>query len=174
MATRLGVSAAEAVAALRHFSGVARRFDVKGEHDGIRYIDDYAHLPAEIAAALATARVGAGRANRVVAVFQPNRFHRIAQMADAYADCFVDADLAIITDIYSSGTEPIAGVTGQLVVDAVRRAHPELSVEWCADRATLASFVNDRLIAGDVCVSMGCGDIATLPDEVMAARKGIV
>ena len=173
MATRLGVSAAEAVAAVQHFSGVARRFDVRGEHHGIRYIDDYAHLPAEIAAALATARVGVGQTSRVVAVFQPNRFHRIAQMAEAYADCFVDADLAIITDIYASGTEPIAGVTGQLVVDAVRRAHPGKNVEWCADRAALASFVNDRLLAGDVCVSMGCGDIATLPDEVMAMRKGI-
>lgn len=171
MATRLGVPAADAVAALQQFAGVSRRFDVRGECDGIRFIDDYAHLPAEIAAALAAARLGADNSRRVVAVFQPNRFHRIAQMADAYADCFADADLVVITDIYASGTEPIAGVTGKRVVDAVRRAHPELTVEWCAERDALATFVNSVLRSGDICVSMGCGDIAQLPDEVMSIRQ---
>lgn len=169
MATRVGVPAADAVAAVQQFSGVTRRFDVRGECDGIRFIDDYAHLPAEIAAALAAARLGQSR--RVVAVFQPNRFHRIAQMADSYADCFVDADLVVVTDIYASGTEPIAGVSGMRVVDAVRHAHPESRVEWCAERGDLASFVNDLLRPGDICVSMGCGDIALLPDEMLAIRQ---
>ena len=171
MATRLGVPAADAVLALQQFSGVTRRFDMRGECDGIRFIDDYAHLPAEIAAALAAARLGEGRARRIVAVFQPNRFHRIAQMAEAYADCFVDADLVVVTDIYASGTEPIAGVSGMRVVDAVRHAHPESRVEWCAERGDLASFVNDLLRPGDICVSMGCGDIALLPDEMLAIRQ---
>ncbi len=170
MATCLGVPASEAVSALRRFSGVSRRFEVRGEIDGIRFVDDYAHLPAEISASLAAARVGQIAASRVVAVFQPNRFHRIEQMATAYAECFTDADLVVITDIYASGTTPIAGVTGQLIVDAVRRAHPNANVEWCASRDALGAFVGNLLRSGDVCVSMGCGDIASLPDEIMTYR----
>jgi len=172
MAMRLGVSMAEAVTALNRFTGVTRRFELRGEVDGIRFVDDYAHLPAEISASLAAARVEGSQVGRVVAVFQPNRFHRIAQMADSYADCFGDADLVVITDIFASGTPPIAGVTGKLVVDAVLRAHPEGAVQWCGSRSALAAFVNARLQPGDVCISMGCGDIASLPDELLAIRMG--
>lgn len=170
MAVRLGVAAGDAVAALGRFGGVARRYDTKGTVDGMAFVDDYAHLPAEIAATLAAARLNVGPDGRLVAVFQPNRYHRIAVMADEYAECFSDADLVVVTDIYGSGTTPIEGVSGRLVVDAVARTG--MRVEWCEQRGELAAFVSALLRTGDLCVSMGCGDIETLPDEIIAALAG--
>ena len=71
---------------------------------------------------------------RVIAVFQPNRFNRIAEMWQDYADAFVDADVVVITDIYPSGTTPIPGVTGKLIVNAVLDAHPTRRVVWLPRR----------------------------------------
>ncbi|NBP17476.1 MAG: UDP-N-acetylmuramate--L-alanine ligase, partial [Actinobacteria bacterium] len=96
---------------------------------------------------------------------------RMALMSDEYRDSFVSADLVVITDIYASGTERIDGVTGELVVDAVRRAHPQMRVEWVPQRSELIDFVAREVGPGDLCVSMGCGDIETLPDEVVARRE---
>jgi UDP-N-acetylmuramate--alanine ligase len=106
-------------------------------------------------------------------VFQPNRFNRMAVMSDAYSDAFIDADVIAITDIYASGTDRIDGVSGRLVVDAVRRAHPHARVEWCQERESLIDFVAREAQAGDVCISMGCGDIETFPDEVVARRRDL-
>jgi UDP-N-acetylmuramate--alanine ligase len=168
MAVRLGVPAAVAIEGLAQFGGVSRRFDVKGDVGGVVFVDDYAHLPAEIAATLAAARVGLEPRGRLVAVFQPNRYHRIAAMAADYAGCFGDADVVVIADIYGSGTEKIPGVSGRLVADSV--AATGAVVHWCEERGALASFVDTLLRDGDVCVSMGCGDIESLPDEIMGMR----
>jgi UDP-N-acetylmuramate--alanine ligase len=170
MASTLGVPFAATAAALERFGGVARRFDVRGTDGGATFVDDYAHLPSEIAAVIAAARDSGDRWDRVVAVFQPNRFHRIAEMWQDYADAFVQADLVVLTEIYSSGTTPIPGVTGQLIVDAVLDAHPTARVVWLPRRDDLVSFVAGEVGRGDVCISMGCGDIASLPAEVLARR----
>lgn len=171
MAGCLGVEPRVAIEAVRHFAGVRRRFELRAEHGGATFVDDYAHLPGEIAAVLAAVRAEHRTRRRVIAVFQPNRFNRMAVMSDAYRDAFVDADVVAITDIYASGTEPISGVTGQLVVDAVRAAHPQLRVEWCRQRNDLIEFVAREAREGDLCISMGCGDIETFPDEVVARRR---
>jgi UDP-N-acetylmuramate--alanine ligase len=84
----------------------------------------------------------------------------------------VGADVVVVTDIYSSGTKPIEGVTGELVVDAIRRRHPDAFVEWVPSRRELASVVDRLVQAGDVCISMGCGDIETLPREILDLRHG--
>jgi UDP-N-acetylmuramate--alanine ligase len=102
-----------------------------------------------------------------VSVFQPNRYKRMAVMSPDYRDAFTRADVAVITDIYPSGQTPIPGVTGKLVVDAVCDAHPEQRVVWLPRRADLISFLGRELRPGDVCISMGCGDVAALPDEVL-------
>ena len=77
----------------------------------------------------------------------------------------------VVTDIYSSGTAPIAGVTGKLVVDAVIAAHPSTHIEWKQSRIELIEYLATELRAGDLCISMGCGDIQSLPDEVMIRRS---
>ena len=167
LAVRFGAQMGDCLASLSSFRGVGRRFEVRGERNGAVLVDDYAHLPTEISAVLGSARTGALAGRRLVAVFQPNRFHRMAAMSDQYHDAFVAADVVFITDIYASGTQPIAGVTGHLVVDAVRAAHPGADVRWCATRNELIGAVVDELRDGDVCVSFGCGDIESFPDDVM-------
>ena len=170
MAVTVGVPFEVAAAALAKFGGVARRFDIRGVDGGATLVDDYGHLPSEIAAVLAAARGSGDSWRRVVAVFQPNRFNRMAVMWPDYRDAFVDADVVVITEIYASGTEPIPGVTGKLVVNAVIEAHPRSRVVWMPKRADLVEFLARELRDGDVCISMGCGDVAALPDEVQLRR----
>lgn len=172
MAIELGVDFDHIAAALARFGGVARRFDIRGTDGGATFVDDYGHLPTEISAVLAAARGSGDGWQRVVAVFQPNRYNRIAEMWREYAHAFIDADVVVLTEIYPSGTVPIPGVTGKLLVNAVTEAHPELRVVWLPRRNDLVSFLADETRPGDVCISMGCGDIATLPGEVLDARRG--
>ena len=167
MAGSMGVPFAECARAVAGFAGVDRRFIERGTARGALLIDDYAHLPAEIDATLRAARTHPGLTGRLVAVFQPNRFHRIATMAGDYAGCFSSADEVFITDVYASGTERIEGVTGLLVADAVRSRHG--SVVWAETRGELVEQVLRVLGPGDICVSMGCGDISAFPDEVRSA-----
>jgi len=169
----LGIDFDMCATALSGFSGVARRFDQRGADDGVVFVDDYAHLPTEISAVLSSCTDASDTWTRVVAVFQPNRYNRMQHMSDAYANCFAHADHVVITDIYSSGTAPIAGVTGKLVVDAIVRANPQMSIAWKPTRAELIQHLAVELRSGDMCISMGCGDIETLPDEVMAARRAL-
>lgn len=161
-----GVDLTDACESIRDFRGVARRFDVRGTKRGVTFVDDYAHLPAEIASTLAAARAEVGD-RRIIAVFQPNRFNRMDKMSGEYRDSFVDADVTLITEIYGSGTRPINGVTGALVVDALRATHPRSDVRWCPSREDLIDAVIDLVGEGDMCISMGCGDIENLPNEVM-------
>jgi len=92
-------------------------------------------------------------------------------MWSEYHSAFVDADVLVLTDIYPSGTVPIPGVTGKLLVNAVTEAHPEQRVVWLPRRSDLVAFLASEVRAGDVCISMGCGDIATLPSEVLDALR---
>jgi UDP-N-acetylmuramate--alanine ligase len=169
----LGIDFEMCATALSGFSGVARRFDHRGADDGVVFVDDYAHLPTEISAVLSSCTDASDIWTRVVAVFQPNRYNRMQHMSDAYANCFAHADHVVVTDIYSSGTAPIAGVTGKLVVDAILRANPQTSIAWKPTRAELIEHLAIELRSGDMCISMGCGDIESLPDEVMAARRAL-
>ena len=170
MAMQCGVTFDECSRALSSFGGVARRYEKRGEDGGVTFIDDYAHLPTEIAAVLNASRDETDNWKRVVAVFQPNRFNRMNVLSPQYANAFVGADLVVVTEIYASGTTPIEGVTGHLVVDAVRQAHPAATVVWQPMRKGLIDFLANELTAGDLCISMGCGDIESLPDEVIARR----
>jgi UDP-N-acetylmuramate--alanine ligase len=173
MAVAIGVDPAVAADALSRFGGVARRFDVRGYDGGATFVDDYAHLPTEIDAVLRAARDSGDDWRRLVAVFQPNRYNRMAEMWRDYGDAFTAADVVVLTDIYPSGTQPIPGVTGKLVVNAVLDEHPDARVVWLPRRDDLVSFLAAHVGDGDVCISMGCGDIASLPDEVLAARGAV-
>ena len=103
-------------------------------------------------------------------MFQPNRYNRMNVLSPEYRDAFVDADVVVLTEIYPSGTTPIPGVTGKLVVNAVLDAHPETRMVWLPRREDLVDWLARELRPGDVSISMGCGDVASLPDEVLARR----
>jgi len=171
LAVSIGVPFDAAAAALAKFGGVARRFDVRAVDGGATLVDDYAHIPTEISAVLAGARASGDGWQRVVAVFQPNRYNRMALLWPEYADAFTDADVVVLTEIYLSGTTPIPGITGKLVVNAVLDAHPSTRLVWLPRRHDLIEYLAHELGEGDVCISMGCGDIAALPDEVAERRS---
>jgi UDP-N-acetylmuramate--alanine ligase len=152
-------------AALARFAGVTRRFEFRGEAAGVTFVDDYAHLPAEVRAALATARTGGWA--RVVAVFQPHRFSRTAALASEFGTAFTQADVLVVTDIYSAGERPVPGVSGRLVADAVRRASPGRDVRYVAGRSDLRAELEALLRPGDLCCTLGAGDLTSLPDELL-------
>ncbi|WP_420623786.1 UDP-N-acetylmuramate--L-alanine ligase [Candidatus Poriferisodalis sp.] len=167
-ALELGATASPMIEALGRFAGVARRFERRGERDGISFIDDYAHLPAEVTAAIAAAR--SGDWNRIVAVFQPHRYSRIAALWQDFADSFGGADQLVLTDIYPAGEVPRPGVSTELVLGVVLDSHPYASVAYLPGRAELRSYLRANLRAGDLCLTLGAGDLTTLADELLHAH----
>jgi len=152
---------------LRRFTGVARRLQRVGEVEGVLVIDDYAHHPTELEATLAAVRM-ANSGRRVVALFQPHLFSRTRDFADAFGRVLAaGADVVWVTDIYPAREEPIPGITGQTVVDAVRRhGGSEIPVRYHPPLEGLASALADELRPGDVIVSMGAGSVEALPAEL--------
>jgi UDP-N-acetylmuramate--alanine ligase len=165
-----GAPFSAAQTALARFAGVARRFEFRGEARGVTFVDDYAHLPTEVRAALATARSGGW--SRVVAVFQPHRFSRTAALADAFGTAFSDADALVITDVYSAGERPVPGVSGRLVFDAVRSQEPELPAIYAPGWDELRRSVASMLQPGDLCLTLGAGDLTALPEELLESPVG--
>ncbi len=161
----IGVPLDQAVAGLGHYQGVARRFEWRGDRNEVTYVDDYGHLPGEVAAAVATGRAGGWK--RVVAVFQPHRYSRTAALWADFADAFVDADVVVVTDVYPAGELPRAGVSGRLIADAVLAAHPGADVVYLPGRQEILEFLRPRLVPGDLCLTLGAGDLTTLPDQLL-------
>jgi UDP-N-acetylmuramate--alanine ligase len=143
-------------AGLAAFSGVERRFQIRGEKHGIVVVDDYGHHPTEIRATLAAARAAWQR--RLVVLFQPHRFSRTRDLADEFAKAFEQADVVYVMDIYPAGEMPIPGITGQTIVEKIQASgHP--SVHWVNSDPGLTSRVREELREGDVLLTLGAGDV---------------
>jgi len=164
--TATAVSFEALVEALGAYPGVDRRFQVRGQSSGVTVVDDYAHLPAKVAAAVASARGGGWR--RVVCVFQPHRFSRTAALWRSFGTVFDGVDLLVVTEVYGAGETPRPGVTGKLVVDAVCEARPDQAVAWLPRRDEVLAFLRSRLRPGDVCLTVGAGDITTLAADLLS------
>jgi len=158
----VGAPVDAAARALSRFGGVARRFEFRGEAGGVVFVDDYAHLPTEIAAAISAAEDGDWE--RVICVFQPHRFSRTAALWQDFAGAFGEADELVVTDIYPAGETPQPGITGRLVVDAVRDHDPEFPVVWMPRLDDAAQWLTQNLQPGDLCLTLGAGDLTGLPD----------
>ncbi len=163
----VGVSFDAVARALARFAGVARRFEFRGDAAGVTFVDDYAHLPTEVQAALAAARDGAWE--RIVAVFQPHRYGRTAALSSDFGRAFDNADVVVVTDVYGAGEAPIPGVSGRLVANAISEVAPDKQVIYVPGRAELRQVVAGLLTAGDLCCTLGAGDLTSLPDELLAA-----
>ena len=150
-ATVAGADADAAARALGRFGGVARRFEFRGVADGVTFVDDYAHLPTEVDAALAAAQDGDW--DRIVCVFQPHRYSRTAALWQDFGSAFDRADTVIVTDVYASGETPRPGVTGELIADAVRAADPAAEVVWLPRLDEVASWLEFGLRPGDLCLT---------------------
>jgi UDP-N-acetylmuramate--alanine ligase len=172
-ATEAGVSDDVIRETFAAFSGVKRRFTPVGEWQGVRVYDDYAHHPVEIAAVLRAAR--AGGSGRIIAVMQPHRYTRLQSLFNEFSACLDDADIVVVTPVYSAGEAPIPGIDRDELVSGLRRhGHPNvLTIEGEEDlAATVASFAR----SGDLVVGLGAGTITdwinALPARLNGQRVG--
>ena len=166
MGLAVGATFDHAAAALSRYGGVARRFQFRGEAGGVTVVDDYAHNPGKVRAVLAAAAAGGWRS--VVCVFQPHRYSRIATQWEEFGDAFGDADLIVVTDVFGNNEAPRPGVSGKLIVNAVLDYDPSSRVAYIPGRADLAGYLRTVLRSGDLCLTLGAGDITLLADELLA------
>jgi UDP-N-acetylmuramate--alanine ligase len=154
---------------LAAFSGVERRFHLRGEAGGIMVVDDYGHHPTEVKATLAAAKQGWNR--RLVVLFQPHRYTRTRDCMGDFAHAFDDADAVFMTEVYPAGEQPIPGVSGASLVDTIQSAgHP--SITFIAQKETLPDQVLPFLKAGDLVLTMGAGDIWKAGTGILARLEG--
>jgi UDP-N-acetylmuramate--alanine ligase len=156
--------------ALAEFTGVVRRFERKGERNGVLVVDDYAHHPTEIAATLAAARQVYPQ-RRLVALFQPHLFSRTRDFAKEFGKSLAAADFAIVTDVYPSREKPIPGITGRLVSDAVTAAGGK-SVLYVEEKSRVPRELVRVLARGDLLVTLGAGDVGRLGESYLTGNTG--
>jgi UDP-N-acetylmuramate--alanine ligase len=165
-----GVDPAAAADALASFTGVRRRFEFRGEGRGATFVDDYAHLPSEVAVTLRAAR---GRSRgRVVAVFQPHRYTRTQALWRPLGESLENADLVVVTDVYDAGEQPIPGVSGKLLIDALADVRPARRMAFLPRRGDVVRYLEREVRDGDLVLTLGAGDITTVADEVLERIGG--
>ena len=165
----LGVDEQEGLRAIAAFTGTRRRFELRGAAGGVRVYDDYAHNPAKVAAALATARQVA-EGGRVVAVFQPHLYSRTRDFASEFGQALGLADEVVVMAVYAAREDPIPGVSAAMVADAVPL--PPDRVVYVPSWSAVADAVRARVRPGDLVVTIGAGDVTMLGDEVLALLGG--
>jgi UDP-N-acetylmuramate--alanine ligase len=162
---QVGVPLDEIAGGLARFRGVERRFQIRGEVAGVTVIDDYAHHPTEVAATLEAARPGPWR--RLIAVFQPHRYTRTATLHRAFGGAFVHADRIVVTEVYGAGEQPVPGVSGKLVADAVCDRTPGRTVAYVPHREDLLSYLRGSVRPGDAVLTLGAGDVYLVGEELL-------
>jgi len=179
IANEMDIAAPIMKKALADFSGVKRRFTKTGESNGITIIDDYGHHPVEISAVLKAARavIDGGQGNKLIAVMQPHRYSRLADLFDEFCTCMNDADTVIIADVYEAGEQPIEWVNRDTLVEAIRN-HGHRNVHSLDTAENLPQLIVDIATSGDLVICLGAGDITKwandLPgelDKIFAEQK---
>jgi UDP-N-acetylmuramate--alanine ligase len=164
-ARRVGVATSVAVEALGAFAGVHRRFERRGSARGADFYDDYGHVPTELAVTLDVARRTGP--DRLVAVFQPHRYSRTQALWRELGESLTEADVVVVTDVYGAAQDPIPGVTGMLVVRGLAGASPGKRVVYLPHRRDVVEFLDREVRAGDLVITMGCGDVWMLGDAAL-------
>jgi len=164
----LGLPVEGLIEGLARFGGVHRRFELKGTVGGVRVYDDYAHHPTEVSAQLRAAR-SVARGGRLVVAFQPHLYSRTLEFAEGFGAALGLADEVVVMDIYGAREDPVPGVTGALVADAVPLPPGRVVFEpsWSAAAPALAA----RARPGDLVMTMGAGDVSMVGPEVLAALR---
>ena len=162
-----GYSRTEAARVLGEFRGATRRLELRGQVGGVDVVDSYAHHPRELAADIAAARDG----GRVLALFQPHLYSRTRHLAREFGAALASADVVAVTDVYRAREQPIEGVTGKLVVDALAETRPGMELGWTPAVEEGVRFLARRARTGDRVLTLGAGDVdraATLILEALA------
>jgi UDP-N-acetylmuramate--alanine ligase len=162
LALTLDLEEADIRQALKTFKGVGRRTEKKGEKQGIQFIDDYGHHPTEIGATLKAIKKAIGD-KRLVAIFQPHRYTRTQECMGTFGPAFHDADLVVITDIYSAGETPIFGISTQSVMKEIE----EVTECVYIPRNEIPKKLHELLYPHDVVVTVGAGDVTKISKETL-------
>jgi len=160
VARKIGLDWPTIVQGMHKFTGAKRRFELKGEVNKIRFVDDYAHHPSEIEVTLAAARLRVRSGERVVAIFQPHRYTRVHTFLEKFAQAFVEADLVIVTDIYSAGEANLLGITGETLTRAIAKYHPHVVYQPTLDK--VSQFLQEHLQPGDLALFLGAGNLNSI------------
>jgi len=165
---QLGLDFAVINQALSTFEGAKRRFEHRGETKGIVFIDDYAHHPSELKVTLAAARLRIEQTpyGRVVAVFQPHRYSRTHSFQEEFATAFTDADVVVITEIYSAGESNTHNITGEKLACAI--ALSQENVHFRDNLKSLTKFLPEILQPGDLALFLGAGNLNQIIPEVIS------
>lgn len=168
MATRCGIPVGVVVEGLAKFTGAKRRFETKGHSHDVWVVDDYAHHPTEIAATLGAAK--ALESHRVVCIFQPHRFTRTNLLLKEFGQAFKKADVLFITDIYSAGEDPIAGIDGHSIPNMVEATTGQ-TVHYIPQVEDVPKVVKAVLQPNDLVITMGAGSISQYGPKLLAALE---
>jgi UDP-N-acetylmuramate--alanine ligase len=165
--TELGMRAQQITPALAAFSGAVRRFQLKGERDGVTVVDDYAHHPTELRATLRAAREGEW--SRIIAVFQPHLYSRTEFLHKEFAEALLEADMAVVTDVYGAREEPLPGVSGKLIVDGILRLAKNKPVAYLPRSGSIVDYLCHVTGPGDLVLTLGAGDVHRVGERFLAA-----
>ena len=153
------------VEGLHNFTGAGRRFQAKGEVNGVLVVDDYGHHPTEIRATLAAAKLGSG-GRRIVVLFQPHRYSRTNDLMQEFARSFNNADVLFITDIYAASEDPIEGVTADALTNAIKRfGHKD--VNYIGELENAAPALRERVQPGDLVLTLGAGTVNRVSEQLL-------
>ena len=160
--------------ALRGFSGIQRRFEFKGEEEGITFFDDYGHHPAEIRATLKAAKESlqsrGEKDGRLVILFQPHRYTRTKDLLTDFGSSFSDADILYVMDIYPAGEQPLEGVNGEAVLSTIR-AKGHRSATYISGHDFLMETLMNALRPNDLFFTIGAGDVWKVGEELLKRMK---
>ena len=151
------------------FEGACRRFEFRGEANGIVFIDDYAHHPSEIRATLSAARLQAKPEARVVAIFQPHRYSRTLTFLLDFAQSFSHADLVVVSEIYSAGEPDLGQISSQKLVEMIATHHPQVTYQ--PTLSSVSKFLLQTLRPGDLVLFLGAGNLNQVIPEVIASIR---
>jgi UDP-N-acetylmuramate--alanine ligase len=172
--------------ALRNFSGVQRRFELKGEISGIKVIDDYGHHPAEITATLRAVKEaimqetcnrqgtqqGKGPGTdrgRLVVLFQPHRYSRTRDLLGDFIDAFADADKVVLMDIYPAGEKPLPGVDSNLLYRGIKDTGKD--IEYIGNRDEIVGYLETEVKEKDTLLTLGAGDVWQMGDQYLRMKS---
>jgi UDP-N-acetylmuramate--alanine ligase len=166
MAMEMGIGIDVIRGALGEFTGAERRFTLKGERDGVLVVDDYGHHPTEIVATLSGARTGFPD-RRIIVAFQPHRYSRTQALLDEFARAFFEADIVVISDIYAASEQPIEGLTGQTLVDALRGVGQK-EVIYIPQINDMPGCLREITRPNDLLLTFGAGSITQVGHQFLA------
>ena len=168
----LGQEPGRVLSGLASFTGTRRRFEPKGEAGGVVVVDDYAHNAGKVAAVVETAKALVGDSGRLVVVFQPHLYSRTRDFAAELGAGLSPADVVVLMDVYAAREDPVPGVSGRLVADAVTDARPEVEVHYVPSWSEVAGRVAQLARPGDLVLTVGAGDVTMIGPEVLRILGG--